>query len=103
MYARHHVARTVVHSRPWMRFVIQIEGIVISAVRAGPAVMPRSSQKTASHLVSTLSEPAVSRAVRVIERVVRGETTSYGSPLRRPVDGSRATTGAPFPALFHDI
>lgn len=77
-----------------MRFVIQIEGIVIS-VRTGPVVMPRSSQKTASHLVPPsplprprprrrrcrcrplpfLSKPppclsAFLRAVRVIERVV---------------------------------
>jgi len=54
-----------------MRFVIQIEGIVIYPVRAGPAVMPRSSQKTASHLVPPLGSAFVNPpllAVRVIER-----------------------------------
>lgn len=76
-----------------MRFVIQIEVMVISPVRAGPAVMPRSSQKTVSHLVPSpplgtrLRQPIAFLApVRVIERasrLVHGQTTSYASPALR--------------------
>ena len=42
--APHLAVRACVRLRPWMRFVIQIEGIVISSW----PVMPRSSQKTVS-------------------------------------------------------